>query len=293
MQRNARDAGEGIFFNSIDLSRKNPMHPMLNTAVTAARRAGALINRASFDIGKLTITSKRPRDFVSEVDRAAEEEIIRILRKAYPDHAILAEESGAHAAPKGESEYQWIIDPLDGTTNFLHGLPQYCVSIGLLHRGIPSQAVVFDPTRNELFTASRGRGAFLNDTRIRCSKTIKLGDALIGTGFPFRELKHLKVYIAMFEEMTRQCAGVRRPGSAALDLCYVGCGRYDGFWEIGLSPWDMAAGALIVRESGALIGDLDGGEDYLASGRVLAGTPKIYAQMISLLEPFIGKLRKA
>jgi myo-inositol-1(or 4)-monophosphatase len=267
------------------------MHPMLNTAVTAARRAGALINRASSDIGKLTITSKRPRDFVSEVDRAAESEIIKILRKAYPDHAILAEESGAHAAV-AKSEYQWIIDPLDGTTNFLHGMPQYCVSIGLLHRGVLSQGVVFDPTRDELYTASRGRGAFLNDTRIRCSKTLKLGDALIGTGFPFRELKHLKVYVAMFEEMTRQCAGVRRPGSAALDLCYVAAGRYDGFWEIGLSAWDMAAGALMIREAGGLVGDLDGGEQFLENGRILAGTPKIYAQMLSLLEPFLGKLAK-
>jgi myo-inositol-1(or 4)-monophosphatase len=267
------------------------MHPMLNTAVTAARRAGALINRASTDIGRLTITSKKPRDFVSEVDRAAEAEIIKILHKAYPDHAILAEESGAHAAtPK--SEYQWIIDPLDGTTNFLHGMPQYCVSIGLLHRGVLSQGVVFDPTRDELFTASRGRGAFLNDVRIRCSKTTKLGEALIGTGFPFRELKHLKVYLAMFEEMTRQTAGVRRPGAAALDLCYVAAGRYDAFWEIGLSPWDMAAGALMIREAGGLVGDLDGGEQFMQTGRVLAGTPKIYAQLISLLEPFLGKLAK-
>jgi myo-inositol-1(or 4)-monophosphatase len=265
------------------------MHPMLNTAVTAARRAGALIVRASADIGKLTITSKKPRDFVSEVDRAAEGEIIKILRKAYPDHAILAEESGTHAA---NSEYQWIIDPLDGTTNFLHGMPQYCVSIGLLHRGVLAQGVVFDPLRDELFTASRGRGAFLNNLRIRCSKTPKLADALIGTGFPFRELKHLKVYLAMFEEMTRQTAGVRRPGSAALDLAYVAAGRYDGFWEIGLSPWDMAAGALMIREAGGLVGDLDGGEQFLQNGRILAGNPKVFAQMLSLLEPFLGKLAK-
>ncbi len=254
---------------------------MLNTAVKAARKAGSLITRASFDIDKLTIRRKRQNDFVSEVDHAAEEAIISILREAYPDHGILAEESGA----SGEgAEYVWVIDPLDGTTNFLHGFPQYCVSIGLLHKGKPAQAVVYDPNRNELFTATRGVGAYLNDRRIRVSATDKLEDALMGTGFPFREVGHLDDYLRMFRNVTMATSGIRRPGAAALDLAWVACGRIDGFWETGLSPWDMAAGALLVREAGGLIGDLDGNEGFLDTGRVVATNAKLFSALLQTLK---------
>jgi myo-inositol-1(or 4)-monophosphatase len=257
------------------------MHPMLNTAVKAARKAGSIINRASFDIDKLTIRKKRQNDFVSEVDEAAEEAIISVLRDAYPDHAILAEESGASET---KSDYVWVIDPLDGTTNFLHGFPQYCVSIGLLHKGKPTQAVVFDTNRNELFTATKGVGAYLNDRRIRASRIDKIEDALVGTGFPFREVGHLDDYLRMFKNVTKGTSGIRRPGAAALDLAWVACGRIDAFWEIGLSPWDMAAGALLVREAGGLIGDLDGNEGFLDSGRVVATNPKLFAAFLQLLK---------
>ena len=257
------------------------MHPMLNTAVKAARKAGSIINRASFDIDKLTIRKKRQNDFVSEVDEAAEEAIISVLRDAYPDHGILAEESGRSDT---KSDYVWVIDPLDGTTNFLHGFPQYCVSIGLLHKGQPTQAVVYDTNRNELFTASKGVGAYLNDRRIRASRTDKLEDALVGTGFPFREVGHLDDYLRMFKNVTKGTSGIRRPGAAALDLAWVACGRIDAFWEIGLSPWDMAAGALLVREAGGLIGDLDGNEGFMDSGRVVATNPKLFSAFLQLLK---------
>jgi myo-inositol-1(or 4)-monophosphatase len=194
--------------------------------VKAARKAGTIITRASFDVDKLTIRKKRQADFVSEVDEAAEDAIIRTLREAYPDHAILAEESGASAT---KSDYVWVIDPLDGTTNFLHGVPQYCVSIGLMHKGKPAQAVVFDPNRNELFTASKGVGAYLNDRRIRASRTDKLEDALMATGFPFREIGNLDDYVRMMKNVMRSTSGIRRPGAAALDLAWVACGRVDGF----------------------------------------------------------------
>jgi len=256
------------------------MHPMLNTAVKAARKAGAIISRASFDIDKLTVRRKRQNDFVSEVDHAAEDAILSILRDAYPDHGVLAEESGARDA---KAEYVWVVDPLDGTTNFLHGFPQYCVSIGLLHRGTLQQGVVFDPNRNELFTATRGAGAFLNDRRIRVSRTDKLEDALVGTGFPFKEVGHIDDYLRMFRNMTLGCSGVRRPGAAALDLAWVASGRIDGFWEIGLSPWDMAAGALLVREAGGLVGDLSGEDAYLESGRIVASNGKLFSAMLKTL----------
>jgi myo-inositol-1(or 4)-monophosphatase len=257
------------------------MHPMLNTAVKAARKAGSIITRASSDIDRLTIRSKRKNDFVSEVDHAAEEAIIGVLREAYPTHGVIAEESGEE---QPDAEYVWVIDPLDGTTNFLHGFPQYCVSIGLLHKGVPAQAVVFDPNRNELFTATKGVGAYLNDRRIRVSKVDKVEDALMGTGFPFREVGNLDDYLRMFRNVTLNCAGVRRPGAAALDLAWVASGRIDGFWEIGLSPWDMAAGALLVREAGGLIGDLEGNDKFLESGRVVASNGKIFAALLALLK---------
>lgn len=264
---------------------------MLNTAVKAARRAGALINRASLDIDLVQVTSKRHNDFVTEVDRAAEAALIETLLTAYPDHAILAEESGL-SRPKGgiqgldpkTAENLWILDPLDGTTNFIHGFPQYCVSIALSQRGQITQAVVYDPTRNDLFTASKGRGAYLNDRRIRVSKRAKLSEALLGTGFPSRELDRLDSYMRMFKAMTEATAGLRRPGAAALDLAYVAAGRLDGFFELGLAPWDMAAGALMVTEAGGLVGDFHGNADFLFEGDVLAGTPKVFGQLVRELE---------
>ncbi|THF55891.1 inositol monophosphatase family protein [Pseudothauera rhizosphaerae] len=259
------------------------MHPTLNIAVKAARKAASIINRASLDVDLLKVQSKSPNDFVTEVDRAAEAAIIEVLREAYPEHGILAEESG-EAGDTANSEFQWIIDPLDGTTNFIHGFPQYAVSIALAKNGVPEHAVVFDPNRNELFTASRGRGAFLNDRRIRVSKRIRLNESLIGTGFPFRQLDHVDAYLAMFKELTGKTAGIRRPGAAALDLAWVACGRIDGFWELGLSPWDMAAGVLLIQEAGGLVSDLAGEADYLATGNVVAGTPKIFTQLLPIIQ---------
>jgi myo-inositol-1(or 4)-monophosphatase len=259
------------------------MHPMLNTAVKAARRAGVIINRASMDLDRLTVRSKRENDFVSEVDHAAEQAIIETLLEAYPKHAILAEESGV----TGESEYQWVIDPLDGTTNFLHGFPQYAVSIALLHRGQLSQAVIYDPVRNDLYTASRGRGAFLNERRIRVSKRDKLQDALIGTGFPYRDFTHLDAYTAMFRDLVQKTSGLRRPGSAALDLAWLAAGHTDGFFEIGLNPWDIAAGCLLIQEAGGLVSDFAGEENFLQSGNVVAGNPKVFVQLLQAITPHV------
>lgn len=256
---------------------------MLTTAVKAARRAAGIINRASQDIGALTVKHKNHNDYVSEVDRAAEQVIIDVLLTAYPSHAILAEESGA----QGSSEFQWVIDPLDGTTNFLHGFPQYCVSIALLHKGQLNQAVVYDPSRNDLFTASRGQGAYLNDHRIRVSNRLKLAESLIGTGFPYRDFSHLDAYLAMFRDMLQKTSGVRRPGSAALDLAYVAAGRLDGFWEIGLNKWDIAAGCLLIQEAGGLVGDFHGDDTYIETGNVVAGNPKIFAQLLQTLAPHL------
>ena len=265
------------------------MHPMLNIAVKAARRAGGIISRASQNLDVLTIKHKSLNDLVSEVDRTSEEAIIDVIKSAYPEHAILAEESGA----SGDSEYVWIIDPLDGTTNFLHGFPQYCVSIGLLHKGVPTQGVIFDPTRNDLYTASRGRGAYLNDKRLRVSRRDKLIDGLIGTGFPFRMFEYLDAYNAMLKDMMTKCAGVRRPGSAALDLAAVAAGHFDGFWEIGLSPWDMAAGVLMITESGGLVGDFEGNDKFMERGQIVAGNPKNFSQMLHVLQPHLTAKMKA
>ncbi|MFZ5557140.1 MAG: inositol monophosphatase family protein [Pseudomonadota bacterium] len=266
------------------------MHPMLNTAVKAARRAGNVILRASQNLDVIQVSSKAENDFVSEVDRAAEQAIIEVLHRAYPEHAILAEESGDH----GRSEYQWIVDPLDGTTNFLHGMPQYAVSIALAHKGAVTQAVVFDPVRNDLYTASKGVGAYLNDRRIRVSKRTRLEGALIGTGFPYSRMEHVDAYLRMLRAVMRDTAGVRRPGAASLDLCYVAAGYYDGFWEIGLSPWDIAAGTLLITEAGGLVGDLLGEAGYMQSGNVVAGNPRVFAQLLQVIEPHLTeKLRKA
>lgn len=257
------------------------MHPMLNIAVKAARRAGSIIERAAISGVALEVRAKRTNDFVTQVDRAAEQAVIDVVRKAYPDHAILAEESGE--LPGTHAEYCWVIDPLDGTTNFIHGFPQYCVSIAIQQNDKPVHAVVYDPSKNELFTASRGRGAYLNDRRIRVTRCRRLEDALVGTGFPFRELGRLDQYMAQLGRMMGSSAGVRRAGAAALDLAYVAAGRLDAFWEMGLSPWDMAAGALLIAEAGGLVGDFSGDSGYLESGDIAASTPKVFPQLLQAL----------
>jgi len=258
------------------------LHPMLNIAIKAARTAGSIINRASQDVDILKVSSKSPNDFVTEVDQAAEAAIIETLLGAYPGHGILGEETGrTHGAR--DSDYLWIIDPLDGTTNFIHGFPVYCVSIALAYRGVMQQAVVYDPTRNDLFYASKGRGAFLNDKRLRVSKRTRLAESLIGTGFPFRKGDNFKRYVAMFEAVMQSCAGLRRPGAAALDLCYVAAGYYDGFFETGLQPWDMAAGSLMITEAGGLVGNFTGEADFLYQRECVAGNPKVYGQLVQIL----------
>jgi len=262
------------------------MHPMLNTAVKAARRAGVIINRASLDLERLQVARKGPKDYVTEVDRAVEEAVIDVLRTAYPDHAFLGEETGAHPPSEDQagntSEFQWIIDPLDGTTNFIHGFPVYAVSIGLAHRGQITQAVIFDPNRNELFTASRGGGAFLNDRRIRVSGQTRYHDALIGAHVP-RSASDLTV-AERFTDLLTHCASSRRMGATVLDLAYVASGRSDGFCGANLKRWDMAAGSLMVLEAGGLIGDFDGEQGWMQSGSVLAASPKIFTQMLSHLQ---------
>jgi myo-inositol-1(or 4)-monophosphatase len=262
------------------------MHPMLNTAIKAARRGAAIINRATFDLDRVQVTTKGPNDFVTEVDQAAEQAIIEVLKNAYPDHAFLAEESGASSNLHDDNENVWIIDPLDGTTNFIHGFPQYCVSIALQQKGQITQAVVYDPNRNDLFTASKGAGAYLNEKRIRVSRRDKLADALLGTGFPFSTVGSLDEYMQIFRIMTEKSHGLRRPGAAALDLAYVAAGRLDGFFEKGLKPWDMAAGSLLITEAGGIVGTYAGESDYLHKSECVAGNPKIFGQMIQLLTPF-------
>ena len=261
------------------------LHPMLNIAIKAARAAGAIINRASLDIERLQVVSKSHNDFVTEVDKAAEDVIIATVLEAYPGHGILAEESGRTHGAK-DSDFVWIIDPLDGTTHFIHGLPVYAVPIALAFRGQVQQAVVYDPSRNDLFYASRGKGAYLNDRRIRVSKRTRMLEALIGTGFPFRKGDNFQRYMKMFEDVMVQCAGLRRPGAASLDLCYVAAGFYDGFFETGLSPWDIAAGSLIITEAGGLVGNFTGEPDFMYQREIVAGTPRIYGQLVKTLAPY-------
>jgi myo-inositol-1(or 4)-monophosphatase len=266
------------------------LHPMLNIAIKAARAAGAIINRASLDLERLQVNAKGSNDFVTEVDHAAEAAIIDVLLAAYPGHGILAEESGSARGAR-DSEYVWIIDPLDGTTNFIHGLPTYAVSIGLAFRNQVQQAVVYDPARNDLFYATKGRGAYLNDKRLRVSRRTRMADALIGTGFPFRKGDDIGQYLRMMESVMKVCAGMRRPGAAALDLCYVAAGWYDGFFETGLSAWDVAAGSLLVTEAGGLVGNFTGEADFLHRREVVAGSPKIYGQLVQLLSPYTNVAR--
>jgi len=258
------------------------LHPMINVAIKAARAAGAIINRAALDVESVRVSQKQVNDFVTEVDQAAEQAIIDILLTAYPGHAIWAEESGRTQGAQ-DSDYVWIIDPLDGTTNFIHGLPIYCVSIALAVKGRVEQAVVYDPTRNDLFTATRGRGAFMNDRRLRVSKRVRLQECLISTGFPFRPGDDFKTYLSMMSEVMQRSAGLRRPGAAALDLAYVAAGFTDAFFETGLQPWDVAAGSLLVTEAGGLVGNLTGEADFLEQKECLAGSPRIYGLLVALL----------
>jgi myo-inositol-1(or 4)-monophosphatase len=259
------------------------MQPLLNIAVRAARRAGDLIVRNLDRVPSLPVRSKSRNDFVTEIDHMAERDIIETVRRMHPDHGFLGEESGR----SGGDEFVWIIDPLDGTTNFLHGFPVFAVSIGVEHRGRIEHAVVYDPMRQELFTASRGDGAQLDGKRIRVSKQLELEGALIGTGFPYRaNARWIDDYLAMLKAVMQQTAGIRRPGAASLDLAYVAAGRVDGFWEIGLSPWDTAAGTLLITEAGGRIGTLTGG-DYKQGGNVIAGSPKVYDAMVECLRPFV------
>lgn len=264
------------------------MEPMITIALRAARRAGEQIVRAADELDRVKVRVKNANDFVSEVDENAEREIVEQLRRAYPEHAILGEESGSHGA--AQADYQWLIDPLDGTTNFLRGIPHYAVSIACLYRGKLEHAVVVDPVRREEFTASRGRGAQLNGRRIRVSGLNSLDGALLGTGIPFRGHcdDRLEPYSKSLAALAGQCAGIRRAGAAALDLAYVAAGRLDAFWEIGLARWDMAAGALLVREAGGLVADIDGSERFLDSGNIVAGNPKCFKAVLQVAHPLLG-----
>jgi myo-inositol-1(or 4)-monophosphatase len=259
------------------------MQPLLNIAIRAARRAGDLIMRSLPRLDSIQVATKGRNDFVSEIDRQAETEIINTIRRTHPDHGFLAEESGR----SGSDQLVWIIDPLDGTTNFLHGFPVFAVSIAFESRGRLEHAVIYDPMRQELFTASRGDGAQLDSRRIRVSTLRSLEGALIGTGFPFRaNAQWADAYLAMFKTVMSSTAGIRRPGAAALDLAYVAAGRLDGFWEIGLSPWDTAAGTLIIQEAGGRIGTLTG-DDYKQGGNIIAGNPRVYDALVEVIKPLV------
>ncbi|HRJ53524.1 MAG TPA: inositol monophosphatase family protein [Candidatus Thiothrix moscowensis] len=262
------------------------MHPMLRKATDAARQAGEAIRHYSNKVHKLDVQNKDHNDFVSEVDKQAEYIIVRALQRAYPDHAFLGEESGKTGS---NSDYEWVIDPLDGTTNFLYGIPQYSVSIALKHKGRLAVGVVYDPLRDETFGAARGEGATLNGRRIRVSERTTMHNALLGTGVPFRANQNLDLYLQTMKALLPDTAGVRRPGSAALDLAYVACGRFDGFWEFGLNEWDMAAGVLLVQEAGGLISDMHGNNNHMITGDVVAANPKVFKEMIKRLHPVMQK----
>ena len=268
------------------------MHPLVNTAITAARDAGNIILRGMNRRDRMRIEAKQRHDYVTEVDQAAELAIIDLIQQRYPDHAILGEESGQLAPRRGDRpEVEWIIDPLDGTTNYIHGLPHFAVSIGIRERGRLEHGVIFDPLRNELYTATRGRGAQLDGKRLRLRPVGGLDGALIGTGLPFRESDKLDAYMATLRRMMTRTAGIRRGGSAALDLAFVAAGRLDGFWEIGLKPWDLAAGVVMIQEAGGIVGDLDGRPDFMQSGDIVAGTPKVFAGIVREIQAANAELR--
>lgn len=266
------------------------MHAMVNVAVKAARRAGDVMIRQLNQLHRLEVTDKGRNEFVTEVDHRAEQAIVEVIHEYYPDHAILAEERGR----QGTHDFEWIIDPLDGTTNFIHGFPIFAVSIAVRHKDQLEHGVVYDPLRQEIFTATRGQGAQLDGRRIRVSQRLRLSESLIATGFPYRHgTDDVDGYLEMLKAVMGESAGIRRPGSAALDLCYLAAGRVDGFWELGLNIWDIAAGALMIREAGGRISDFEGDDTYLDNGRVVAGNPKIYAALSKLLAPIARKMRSS
>ena len=264
------------------------MHPLLNIAVKAARRAGKTIMHKSYRVDQLRYNLKGARDYVSEVDILAEQQIVEVIREAYPNHAIVAEER--YSAPG--TDFEWIIDPLDGTTNFLHGFAQFSVSIAVRRRQHVEHAVIYDPVHEELFSATRGAGAHLNERRIRVSRIDDLAQSLVGTGFPFRETDDLDLWVAIFRQLAKKTSGIRRPGSAALDLAYVACGRYDGFWESGLKLWDIAAGSLLIQESGGLVSDFMGEQNFLQSGMIVAGNSTVYDELIRIIRKEARQLMK-
>ncbi|MBG4612908.1 inositol monophosphatase [Pseudomonas aeruginosa] len=265
------------------------MQPMLNIALRAARSAGELIFRSIERLDVISVNEKDAKDYVTEVDRAAEQTIVAALRKAYPTHAIMGEEGGFIEGSGEGADYLWVIDPLDGTTNFIHGVPHFAVSIACKYKGRLEHAVVLDPVRQEEFTASRGRGAALNGRRLRVSGRKSLEGALLGTGFPFRDnqIDNLDNYLNMFRSLVGQTAGIRRAGAARLDLAYVAAGRYDAFWEFGLSEWDMAAGALLVQEAGGLVSDFTGSHEFLEKGHIVAGNTKCFKALLTTIQPHL------
>lgn len=258
------------------------LNPALNTAFKAARRAGDMMIRAANNLNNIKIDNKAFNDFVSDVDREAENIIINILKEAYPHHRILSEESGSIGNER--AEFEWIIDPLDGTTNYLHKHPQYAISIALLEKGILKEALIYAPERNDLYTASRGQGALLNNKRIRVANRTDISQCLIGTGFPVVEQSNLNTYLEILKAFIQKTAGARREGSASLDLCSLAAGRFDGFFEFNLKPWDIAAGALIVQEAGGIVTDMQGNQDWLKTGNIIAANPKILAQMLQIIQ---------
>ncbi len=261
------------------------MHPALTIAKRAALSASRILLRHFDNLERLSVTAKQRNDFVSEADVQAEQEIIQTLRKTYPNHGILAEESGEQHGP---DDYQWVIDPLDGTTNFLHGIPHFAISIGFRHKNRLEAGLVYDPIRQEMFTASRGAGAQMNDRRMRVSNIPQMENALLGTGFPFRHPQHQPAYLNFFGSLFGKCVEVRRAGAASLDLAYVASGRLDGYWEFGLKEWDIAAGALLVQEAGGLVSDFVGGNDFMKSGNIVAGNPKVFKALLQEMRPHLS-----
>lgn len=258
------------------------MHPMLNIAIQAARQASRTILRFVDQLDKLDISTKSANDFVTQVDKQAEEILITDIQKAYPKHAFYTEEL-THNPLALKEDFCWIIDPLDGTRNFIHGLPHFCISIALMMRGQLEVALIYDPIRQDLFTATRGQGAYLNSRRIRVSPTKKLSNCLLGTGLPFHNKEATKPYLKTFENVFMECGDIRRMGSAALDLAYVACGRLDGFWESDLDAWDVAAGALLVKEAGGIVTNFGGGESFLLANEIVAANNRVHKELLTAL----------
>lgn len=281
-------ANSGILCNLNLIVHKQIMKdPIVNIAVQAVRAAGNIIMRAADRLDTVKVTEKKPNDYVTEIDQLVEREIINIIRKAHPDHSILGEETGETPG----NDYLWIIDPIDGTRNFIHGFPHFAVSIAMSHKGTIQHGVIYDPVRQELFTASRGKGAQLNDRRIRVSKHSKMEECLLGTGFPYRHSEtHQKAYVESLQALIPLCGDIRRAGAATLDLAYIACGRLDGFWELGLKPWDVAAGTLLIKEAGGIVCDNKGGEDYIKTGNIITGNPKIIKILLKTIRPFLAEL---